>query len=50
MTAKRTAYQLLKYSNDIKAVRRGRIGRRIGRRLAGNTWSGDPSRTATVCV
>lgn len=35
MTAKRTAYRLLKYSNDINAVRRGRVGRRIGRRVYG---------------
>jgi hypothetical protein len=32
---KRTFYQLLKYSNDIKAIQKGRIGRRVGRRIYG---------------
>jgi hypothetical protein len=28
-------YRLLRLSNDLKAVRRGRIGRRVGRRIYG---------------
>ena len=28
-------YQALKYSNDIKAVKKNKVGRRIGRRIAG---------------
>lgn len=32
---KRNAYRALKYSNDVNAVRKGRVTRRIGRRVAG---------------
>lgn len=35
MSAKRTIYRWLKYSNDINAVRRGKVGRRVGRRVYG---------------
>jgi hypothetical protein len=30
-----TLYRLLALSNDVRAVRRGRVGRRVGRRIAG---------------
>lgn len=36
---KRLLYKLLRISNDINAVRRGKIGKRIGRRLAGKATS-----------
>lgn len=32
---KRLLYKLLALSNDVNAVRRGRVGRRIGRRVYG---------------
>jgi len=32
---KRLIYQLLKLSNDVNAVRRGKVGRRIARRAYG---------------
>lgn len=32
---KNLLYKLLKYSNDVNAVKKGKTGRRIGRRLAG---------------
>jgi hypothetical protein len=32
---KRWLYRLLKWSNDLNAVRRGKVGRRIGRRVYG---------------
>ena len=32
---KSLAYEVLKVSNDVKAIRQGRVGRRIGRRLYG---------------
>lgn len=32
---KRLIYKLLAFSNDVKAVRRGKVGRRIGRRAYG---------------
>lgn len=35
MSIRRALYTLLKLSNDARAVRRGRVGRRVGRRLAG---------------
>lgn len=35
MSLKRTIYKLLRISNDIDAIRRGRIKQRIGRRIAG---------------
>jgi hypothetical protein len=35
MTFKSRLYQLLRISNDVRAVRRGRVGRRIGRRIFG---------------
>jgi hypothetical protein len=35
MSAKRRIYRWLKYSNDINAVRRGKVGRRVGRRVYG---------------
>ena len=31
----RTVYQLLKFINDVRAIRNGRVGRRIGRRVYG---------------
>lgn len=34
---KRTIYKLLKYSNDINAVRRGKVGRRVARRVYGKS-------------
>jgi hypothetical protein len=37
MNVKRTAYKLLALSNDINAVRRGRVGRRLARRVYGRT-------------
>lgn len=33
--SQRTIYQILKYWNDYKAVKNGRMGRRIGRRVYG---------------
>jgi len=35
MSIRRTLYRLLRISNDINAVRRGRIGKRIARRVSG---------------
>jgi hypothetical protein len=35
MSFKRTMYRLLKYSNDVNAVRKNRVPRRIGRRIYG---------------
>jgi len=35
VTLRSTLYRLLALSNDVRAVRRGRIGRRVGRRIAG---------------
>lgn len=35
MSFKSLIYQLLKYSNDVNAVRKEKTGRRIGRRIAG---------------
>lgn len=35
MNVKSFLYDALKYSNDINAIRRGKVGRRIGRRLYG---------------
>lgn len=35
MTLKSALYKALKYSNDINAVRKNRVPRRIGRRLYG---------------
>lgn len=32
---KNLIYQLLKISNDINAVKKGKVGKRIGRRVAG---------------
>jgi hypothetical protein len=32
---KRWIYRLLRYHNDYEAVKRGRIARRVGRRVAG---------------
>ena len=35
MNWRSTAYRVLRISNDVRAVRRGRVGRRLGRRVAG---------------
>ena len=35
MNVKRAAYKLLAFSNDVNAVRRGKVGRRIARRAYG---------------
>lgn len=35
MSFKSMIYKLLKYSNDINAIKKGKAGRRIGRRVAG---------------
>lgn len=35
MRVKSGIYRALKYSNDVNAVRRGKVGRRIARRIAG---------------
>lgn len=35
MRLKSALYKGLKYSNDINAVRRGKVSRRVGRRVAG---------------
>jgi hypothetical protein len=35
MSWRGTLYALLRYSNDARAVKRGRVGRRIARRLYG---------------
>lgn len=35
MKLKSLLYKLLRISNDINAVRRGKVGKRIGRRIAG---------------
>ena len=35
--SKRTIYKLLKYSNDLNAIRRGKIGRRLARRVHGKS-------------
>lgn len=35
MSLKRTLYRLLAFSNDVNAVRRGRVARRVGRRIYG---------------
>ena len=32
---KKLLYSLLKYSNDINAVKKGKVGRRVGRRIYG---------------
>ncbi|MEI3596735.1 MULTISPECIES: hypothetical protein [unclassified Oceanobacillus] len=32
---KRLIYKLLRISNDMNAIRRGKIGKRLGRRLLG---------------
>lgn len=32
---KRLLYSLLKYSNDVSSVKKGTVGKRIGRRTAG---------------
>jgi hypothetical protein len=32
---KRWIYRMLKFSNDVNAVRRGRVGRRVARRAYG---------------
>lgn len=37
MAWKRTMYRLLKYSNDVNAVRRGKVGQRVGRRVYGKS-------------
>ena len=34
-SVKRLLYKLLALSNDVNAVRRGRVGRRVGRRIYG---------------
>ncbi|HLQ73642.1 MAG TPA: hypothetical protein VK125_05375 [Bacillota bacterium] len=34
MRIKPLIYKLLRISNDLNAIRRGRIGKRIGRRIA----------------
>jgi len=34
---RRTLYKLLRISNDISAIKRGRFGRRIGRRVLRRT-------------
>lgn len=33
--SKRTVYQVLKYSNDFNAIKKGKIKRRVGRRIYG---------------
>lgn len=35
MKLKSLIYKLLRISNDINAIRRGRVGKRIGRRVSG---------------
>ena len=35
MTLRTALYALLRWSNDLRAIRRGRIGPRIGRRVYG---------------
>lgn len=35
MTARGTAYKVLRISNDVRAVRRGRVPRRLARRAYG---------------
>lgn len=35
MGLKSTIYKLLKYSNDYNAVRKGKVGRRVQRRIYG---------------
>lgn len=35
MTTRSFLYRALRISNDVRAVRRGRIGRRVGRRIYG---------------
>ena len=35
MGLKSLIYQLLKVSNDINAINKGKVGRRVGRRAAG---------------
>lgn len=35
MSFKRSLYKMLKYSNDAKAARSGRIGQRVNRRIYG---------------
>ena len=37
MRTKTLIYRALKYSNDVNAVRRRKVGRRIARRAAGKT-------------
>lgn len=32
---KRTMYKMLRLSNDLNAIRKGKFGKRIGRRLVG---------------
>jgi hypothetical protein len=32
---KRLLYALLRWSNDVNAVQKGKVGRRIGRRIVG---------------
>ncbi|MFD2658639.1 hypothetical protein [Gracilibacillus thailandensis] len=35
MSFKSLIYKILKYSNDVDAVRKGKVGKRVGRRVAG---------------
>lgn len=35
MGTKSLIYKMLKYSNDYRAIKKGRIGRRVGRRVYG---------------
>jgi hypothetical protein len=35
MTWRSALYALLRYSNDVRAIRRGRVGRRIACRIVG---------------
>jgi hypothetical protein len=35
MTWRSALYALLRLSNDVRAIRRGRVGRRIARRIVG---------------
>ena len=39
MKLKSLIYKALRISNDINAVRRGRVGKRIGRRVSGRAAS-----------
>ncbi len=35
MSTKSLIYKLLKYSNDVNAIQKSKVGRRVGRRVAG---------------